>query len=86
MTGYFRRNRNCLPEIPTAPLGPLNDKFESLASLNYYCNTCNCLRRSLTAATDAIGACHFNGSLCESAVHRRAGLSPPLQRPAAYPT
>ena len=71
-----RRNRNCLPEIApqghflalraqgaTAPLGPRNDKSGSLTPLNRYCNTCNCLRRSLSAATDAIGAYHFIASL-----------------------
>ena len=26
ITGYFRQNRDCLPEIATAPLGPRNDK------------------------------------------------------------
>ena len=29
--GSHRRNRNCLPEIATAPLGPRNDKLGSLA-------------------------------------------------------
>ena len=45
-----------------------------------YLQICSCQRRSLTAATDAIGACHFNDSLYGSGVHRRARLSPPLQR------
>ena len=72
----FLQNRNCLPEIApqghflalraqgaAAPLGPRNDKSGSLTPLNRYCNTCNCLRRSLSAATDAIGAYHFIVSL-----------------------
>ena len=37
------------------------------------------LRRSLSAATDAIGLYVFVGSLCESQVQRRAWLSPLLQ-------
>ena len=36
-------------------------------------------RRSLSAATDAIGLYVFIDSLCESAALRRARLSPPLQ-------
>ena len=35
-------------------------------------------RRSVSAATDAIGAYRFNGGLCELAVLRRAGHAPPL--------
>ena len=34
---------------------PRNDKPVCLTPLNYYCNTCDCLWRSLSAATDAIG-------------------------------
>ena len=45
ITGRPRRKRSWLQEIPTSP--------------NYYCNTCDCLWRSLSAATDAIGAYHF---------------------------
>ena len=29
--GSHRRNRNCLPEIATAPLGPRNDKLGGIA-------------------------------------------------------
>ena len=36
---------------------PRNDKSVCLAPLNYCCNTRNCLRRSGSAATDAIGPC-----------------------------
>ena len=39
-----------------------------------------CTRRSLSAATDAIGFYRFNGSLYGSFVQRRARLSAPLQR------
>ena len=38
---------------------PRNDKPVCFTSPNYYCNTCDCLWRSLSAATDAIGAYHF---------------------------
>ena len=38
---------------------PRNDKPVCLTPPNYYCNTCDCLWRSLSAATDAIGAYHF---------------------------
>ena len=67
-------------EIATAPSGPRNDKLVGIAPPNYYRNTCNCLRRSLSAATDAIGACHFNGGLYGLPVQRRARLSASLQR------
>ena len=35
---------------------------------------------AVSAATDAIGACHFNGGRYKSFVQRRAGRAPPLQR------
>ena len=38
---------------------PRNDKPVCLTPPNYYCNTCDCLWRSRSAATDAIGAYHF---------------------------
>ena len=63
ITGYSRRNRNCLPEIATGAKRPRNDNSDSLAPLNHCCNTCSCQRRSVSAATDAIGACRINGGL-----------------------
>ena len=69
-------------EIATAPSGPRNDKLVGIAPPNYYRNTCNCLRRSVSAATDAIGFYVFIGGLYESTVQRREGHVPPLQRPA----
>ena len=33
ITGKFGRNRNCLPEIATAPLGPRNDKSGAVTIL-----------------------------------------------------
>ena len=40
---------------------------------------CNCQRRSLSAATDAIGACHFDGGLYGLQVQRRERHDAPLQ-------
>ena len=59
---------------------PRNDKSESFTPQNAYRKSCQSAWRSLSAATDAIGACHFNDSLYGSGVRRRARLSPPLQR------
>ena len=89
-----RQNRNCLPEIApqghflalraqgaTSASGLL--AMTSLGALHIrrkYLQICSCQRRSLTAATDAIGAYRFHGGRYESAALRRAGLSPPLQR------
>ena len=131
----YRRNRDCLPEIATAPSGPRNDKSEAFAILTVACTDCKCAagpgcpltynggcdqrdclpeiapqghflalraqgatsafgllamtnlgalldrraclqicschRRSMSAATDAIGACHFIGSWFASAVPSR---------------
>ena len=90
-----RRNRNCVPEIApqghflalraqgaAAPLGPRNDKLGGIAPQNP-CNICCQLAwRSLSAATDAIGAHHFNGGLYGLQVRSREGHVPPLQRAA----
>ena len=69
-------SRRCFPEIApqghflalraqgaTAPLGPRNDKSGSIAPLNSCHQYCQPAWRSLSAATDAIGACHFDGGL-----------------------
>jgi len=66
-------------EIATAPSGPRNDKLGSLMPMNLRCMICKCTRRSLSAATDAIGVYHFNGSQYESGVHRRERHAAPLQ-------
>ena len=58
---------------------PRNDKSVCLTPPNYRLNTCNCLGRSLSAATDAIGACHFNDSRYGSEARSRTRLSAPLQ-------
>ena len=47
-----------------------------------YSEICECHWRSLSAATDAIGAHHFNGGLYGLQVQRREGHVPPLQRAA----
>ena len=75
--GSHRRNRNCLPEIATAPLGPRNDKLGSLAPQNVCRKDCQPAWRSLSAATDAIGAYRFNGGRYGLHVQRRARLSAP---------
>ena len=66
-------------EIATAPSGPRNDKLGSLMPMNLRCMICKCTRRSLSAATDAIGVYHFNGSQYESGVHCRERHAAPLQ-------
>ena len=79
ITGRPRRKRKRLLEIATAPSGPRNDKLGSLMPMNLRCMICKCTRRSLSAATDAIGVYHFNGSQYESGVHRRERHAAPLQ-------
>ena len=51
ITGKFRQNRDCLPEIATAPSGPRNDKSGGFAPLNLCRNHCQPAWRSLSAAT-----------------------------------
>ena len=36
----YRRNRDCLPEIATAPSGPRNDKSEAITVLSSTCASC----------------------------------------------
>ena len=70
-------SRDCTPRaLPraqgaTAPLGPRNDKLGGIAPNNLCRNYCQPVRRSLSAATDAIGAHHFNGGLYELQVPSR---------------
>ena len=91
--GSHRRNRNCLPEIApqghflalraqgaTAPWGPRNDKLEGLAPQNACRKDCQPARRSLSAATDAIGTCYFIDALYGLQMPSRdchVGLRPP---------
>ena len=79
-------SRDCTPRaLPraqgaTAPLGPRNDKLGGIAPNNLCRNYCQPVRRSGNAATDAIGAHHFNGGLYELQVPSRdchVGLRPP---------
>ena len=57
----FSPGLSCYPprycEIATAPLGPRNDSPGSLMPLNPCRKYCQPARRSLSAATDAIGPC-----------------------------
>ena len=72
ITWYSRRKRNCLPEIATSAVGLLAmTNLGALLDRRACLQICSCHRRSLSAATDAIGAYHFNGGLCESAVPSR---------------
>ena len=61
---------------------PRNDKLGGLAPLNCCCTTCNCLRRSMSAATDAIGWYVFIASLFGSTA-AAVGFSNDL--PCMYP-
>ena len=47
--------------------------------MNLRCMICKCTRRSLSAATDAIGVYHFNGSQYELGVHCWERHAAPLQ-------
>ncbi len=92
----YRRKRNCLPEIAprghflalraqgaTSACGLL--ALTSLGALHIrrkYLQICSCQRRSLTAATDAIGVYHFIDTHCELQALRRARHVPLLQRTA----
>ena len=75
-----RRRRNRLQEIATAPLRPRNDKLGGVCGRRECLETCNCPWRSLSAATDAIGACHFNIGPHFPPVRCREKHAPPLQR------
>ena len=64
--GSHRRNRNCLPEIATAPLGPRNDKLEGLAPQNACRKDCQLAWRSLSAATVKPGGVYGRRCLSHS--------------------
>ena len=66
ITGYSRRNRNCLPAIATGAKRPRNDNSDSLAPLNHCCNTCSCQRRSGNAATVKPGSMYGRRCLSHS--------------------
>ena len=61
---------------------PRNDNRGSIFGRRWCIPTCSCQRRSLSAATDAIGAYRFNGGRYGLHVQRRARLSAPLHRTA----
>ena len=71
ITWHFRRKRNCLHEIATGAKRPRNDKFGGIAPLNLCRRICRCARRSLSAATDAIGLCVMIDALYELEVPPR---------------
>ena len=72
ITWYSRRKRNCLPEIATSAVGLLAmTNLGALLDRRAYLQICSCHRRSMSAATDAIGAYHFIGSWFASAVPSR---------------
>ena len=81
ITGRLWRKRNCLPEIATSAVGLLAmTNLGALLDRRACLQICSCHRRSLSAATDAIGAYHFIGSWFASAVpsrdcHARWGLA-----------
>ena len=79
----FSPGVTCYPtgscEIATAPSGPRNDKSGGIAPMSLCRNHCQPAWRSLTAATDAIGAHRFAEALYESQPLRREGHAPPLQ-------
>jgi hypothetical protein len=56
---------------------PRNDNRGSIFGRRWCIPTCSCQRRSLSAATDAIGAYRFNGGRYGLHVQRRARLSAP---------
>ena len=51
ITGKFRQNRDCLPEIATGAKRPRNDKSGGFAPLDLCRNHCQPAWRSLSAAT-----------------------------------
>ena len=61
---------------------PRNDKLENFTPQNVCRKDCQPAWRSLSAATDAIGAYRFNGGRYGLHVQRRARLSAPLHRTA----
>ena len=85
-----RSERQCLPEIApqghflalraqgaTSAVGLLAMTNLGALHVRHEClHLCSCQRRSLTAATDAIGACRFNGSRYETTVRHRASRTP----------
>ena len=76
----YRRKRNCLPEIATAPLGPRNDKSGAFAILTVACTDCKCIaglgcplpcNAQLAALCHKINAAKI--SACMAVTDRHAG-------------
>ena len=66
ITGKFRQNRDCLPEIATGAKRPRNDKSGGLAPLNLCRNHCQTAWRSLSAATVKPGGVYGRRCLSHS--------------------
>jgi len=64
-------NVTAFPRLPRPFWGLAMTNLEALHIRRECLHICNCPWRSLSAATDAIGAYHFNGGLCESPVPSR---------------
>ena len=64
---------------------PRNDKLGSITPINLCRKYCHPARRSLSAATDAIGVYHFIDTQCELQALRRARHASPLQRTTGSP-
>ena len=64
-------NVTAFPRLPRPLWGLAMTNLEALHIRRECLHICNCPWRSLSAATDAIGAYHFNGGLCESPVPSR---------------
>ena len=64
-------NETAFPRLPRPLWGLAMTNLEALHIRRECLHICNCPWRSLSAATDAIGAYHFNGGLCESPVPSR---------------
>ena len=63
MTGYLRRNRNCLPEIATTPAGSRNDKSGSLTPMNL-CLKYASLQGAQGTPLQTQSVCTFLSSIC----------------------
>ena len=68
---HLVRTGSAFPRLPRPLWGLAMTNLEALHIRRECLHICNCPWRSLSAATDAIGAYHFNGGLCESPVPSR---------------
>ena len=75
--GAFLLSGSAFPRLPRRLRLLAMTNLEALRGRRWCKPTCDCQRRSLSAATDAIGAHHFNDSLYQLAAFRREGHVPP---------